>query len=204
MQERGLWHDKDPSPERQGKKWRLDCGADIPTLTCCARHCLASQEDFRYQRSGHHETLLNHRLMFDLYSKFHCECNWIERYWADVKREVRANCDYTFLWPWIMHRHLPEHPRRFARTSRDTLLLTARGWMMHHGRQMMIAAVVQYIQQVLLNEAALRLFRNDSLQCQRFGTQRTLEQAYSLMEDSEEFGSQLVAEYEYDSDTSSE
>lgn len=50
LQERGLWYDKDPTPERQGKKWRLDCGSDIPTLQCCARHCLASQPDFHFQR----------------------------------------------------------------------------------------------------------------------------------------------------------
>lgn len=114
LQERGLWHDKDPTPERQGKKWRLDCGADIPilpdisaetrTLVCCARHCLASQPDFRFQRSALQETLLKHKLMFDLYPRLHCESNVIERYWADVKREVRANCDYTYKG---LQAHLP-------------------------------------------------------------------------------------------------
>ena len=31
-----------------------------------------------------------------MYPKFHCECNWIERYWGSAKREARINYDYTY------------------------------------------------------------------------------------------------------------
>jgi hypothetical protein len=34
--------------------------------------------------------------IFELYPKYHCECNWIERYWGAAKREARQNCDYSF------------------------------------------------------------------------------------------------------------
>lgn len=33
--------------------------------------------------------------IFELYPKFHCETNWIERYWGAVKREARLNYEYT-------------------------------------------------------------------------------------------------------------
>lgn len=104
LEERDSWYEKDPNPERKGKKWRKDCGANIDIephsveqpLTCCATHCLATHSDFLFQRSALQETLQRAKHLHDLYPKFHCECNWIERYWADVKRDVRANYDYTF------------------------------------------------------------------------------------------------------------
>ena len=34
--------------------------------------------------------------IFELYPKYHCECNWIERYWGAAKREARLKCDYSF------------------------------------------------------------------------------------------------------------
>jgi hypothetical protein len=36
----------------------------------------------------------NHLVLF--YPKFHCELNFIEMYWAQVKRKVRSLCDYSF------------------------------------------------------------------------------------------------------------
>jgi hypothetical protein len=98
LEERGLWHDSDRTEHRKRKAWRLHCndknGNGNPP-ECCAYHCLANQPDFRNQKSALKETLDNHGMILEFYPKFHCECIWIERYWADVKRDVRANCDYT-------------------------------------------------------------------------------------------------------------
>lgn len=106
LEERKLWHDLDRTPGRQGKKWRLRCENNDSSSNpeCCAQHCLALQDDFKFQRSALQEVLLRHSLLFDLYPKFHCECNWIERYWADLKREVRRRCDYSFSG---LKQHLP-------------------------------------------------------------------------------------------------
>lgn len=32
----------------------------------------------------------------ELYPKYHCECNFIERYWGAAKRVARQQCDYSF------------------------------------------------------------------------------------------------------------
>ncbi|SAL98396.1 hypothetical protein [Absidia glauca] len=101
LQQRGLWHDMDGSEGRQGMKWRLFCGNNTSThnngnTECCARHCLANQEDFLCQRGALQEALHPHHIRIDFYPKFYCECNWIERYWADIKRYARKNCDYTY------------------------------------------------------------------------------------------------------------
>lgn len=32
----------------------------------------------------------------DYYPKYHCELNWIERVWSNVKAKLRIHCDYTF------------------------------------------------------------------------------------------------------------
>ncbi|KAG2211566.1 hypothetical protein INT45_003504 [Circinella minor] len=94
LEERGLWMEQDPY--RQGKKWRLSCNDDEkPDHKCCARHLLANQPDFKKQKSALQETVeQNH--VFEMYPKFHCETNWIERYWSYAKKEARANCDYSF------------------------------------------------------------------------------------------------------------
>lgn len=34
--------------------------------------------------------------IFELYPKFHCECNYIERYWGVCKRKAREECNYSF------------------------------------------------------------------------------------------------------------
>jgi hypothetical protein len=74
----------------------VDVSAIEEVLMCCARHCVASQPDFRSQVSLLEETISSagHHCLF--LPKFHCELNPIEAYWGASKRYARANCDYSF------------------------------------------------------------------------------------------------------------
>ena len=77
---------------------RLDCkrGTAIEDKTCCARHLMGSQPDFLEQKSALEEVVSERGHIFEMFPKFHCECNYIERYWGAVKRIAREQCDYTF------------------------------------------------------------------------------------------------------------
>jgi hypothetical protein len=93
LKERGLW------PE-QGLL--LDCPTtnDRPGCSseggCCARRILAAEKDFRDQTGRLQEEVekLGHQVLF--YPKFHCELNFIERYWCRAKWYARENCNYDF------------------------------------------------------------------------------------------------------------
>ena len=76
----------------------LTCKANPGALDnlYCARYLLALQPDFRRQVTALAETVEEAGHIFDLYPKFHCECNFIERYWGAVKRIAREQCDYSF------------------------------------------------------------------------------------------------------------
>jgi hypothetical protein len=52
--------------------------------------------DFKYQLPWIKETVRNagHEVIF--LPKFHCEFNWIERYWGAAKKYTRRNCNYTW------------------------------------------------------------------------------------------------------------
>ena len=65
-------------------------------LTCCARHILATQDDFKNQKPLLQELIeaRGHKVIF--YPKFHCELNYIEMYWGAAKRYVRQHCNYTW------------------------------------------------------------------------------------------------------------
>lgn len=110
LEERGLW----PSNGRNGIGERFL--ADCPTnwgrpgcpdgLTddvqkeivgrCCARTLLRNQQDFKEQK-GRLETEINERShLIIFYPKFHCELNFIERFWAGAKYYARENCQYDF------------------------------------------------------------------------------------------------------------
>ena len=67
-----------------------------PMSTCCALHCMASQPDFRAQKSILEETILQAGHICLFLPKYHCELNPIESYWGASKRYARANCDYSF------------------------------------------------------------------------------------------------------------
>ncbi|RPA71955.1 hypothetical protein BJ508DRAFT_245125 [Ascobolus immersus RN42] len=108
LSERGLW----PGTGRNilGDVFRADCPTshgrpgcpsdpedpDTGKVVgkCCARTLLANQKDFRSQRGKLEEmvTARGHKIIF--YPKFHCELNFIERYWASVKAYTREHCTY--------------------------------------------------------------------------------------------------------------
>ena len=49
-------------------------------LDCCARRIMSLQPDFCEQRSILEEAIIKAGHIFERYPKFHCECNFIERY----------------------------------------------------------------------------------------------------------------------------
>ena len=64
---------------------------------CCCKHLLASQPDFRSERSGLERVVESggHRCLF--LPKYHCELNWIERYWGAGKKYARRHCGYSLI-----------------------------------------------------------------------------------------------------------
>ena len=63
---------------------------------CCALRILEAELDFNNEVSLL-ETVVRgagHEIFF--YPKFHCEHNYIEYYWAALKRYTRENCKYSF------------------------------------------------------------------------------------------------------------
>ena len=57
---------------------------------------MSLQPDFQEQRSILKEAIIKSGHIFECYLKFHCECNFIERYWGFAKRETRRLCTYSF------------------------------------------------------------------------------------------------------------
>ena len=57
---------------------------------------LAAQPDFVAQKTALHEAVNKAGHLFALYPKYHCETNWIERYWGSAKRIARKECSYTY------------------------------------------------------------------------------------------------------------
>ena len=86
MKERGLFNDH--------KRYCNDIEAD--NHDCCAVHLLGSQPDFLEQRSILAEAIEKEGHIFELYPRYHCECNPIERFWGASKKVARRNCDYSF------------------------------------------------------------------------------------------------------------
>ena len=54
------------------------------------------EPDFLAQKGAIEELIENagHKCIFS--PKFHCELNFIERYWGASKRYARKNCDYSW------------------------------------------------------------------------------------------------------------
>jgi len=112
LAERGLW----PT-----NGIRLDCNGQCSD-NCCARRIMANQPDFLEQKSQISEKITNAGHFVDYYPKFHCECNYIERFWGAAKRQVRRDCDYSFASlksrvPQTMKSISLETIRKFSRKS---------------------------------------------------------------------------------------
>lgn len=110
LKERGLYRPKHPST---GQSITLDCKTKGGALYfngrrnpfCCHSHILSNEPDFKNQQSALFEVVYNTPHTVELYPKFHCECNWIERYWGATKRIARENCAYNFS---SLKQNLPE------------------------------------------------------------------------------------------------
>ena len=96
LKERGLgkWDEY----KAQGKYWKAKCGNKEPNSdhSCCPYHMLENQPDFRAQKTALEELVTKSGHLYALYPKYHCETNWIERYWSAAKRIARRECDYSF------------------------------------------------------------------------------------------------------------
>lgn len=144
LQERGLWNDdlkkqcgrqkKDKSnfEEREFQENLEEYQARVADRcevgkNCCALRILESQDDFKNEVSMLEIVITEagHEVIF--YPKFHCELNYIEYYWAALKRFTRDNCHYTFpeLEPTVMQAMDSvdlRTIRRFAMRSKRWLL----------------------------------------------------------------------------------
>lgn len=90
LEERGLW------PEEGLPRLCKGDGCRDSNPRCCAVRVLEAQPDFQDQKSLLQEITEEEGMIFEMYPKFHCECNWIERVWAEMKRITREEYDYSF------------------------------------------------------------------------------------------------------------
>jgi len=67
-----------------------------PDYVCCAKHLISIQPDFKEQKTAINEAVEAQGFLFELFPKYHCETNYIERYWGAAKRMARDQCDYSF------------------------------------------------------------------------------------------------------------
>ena len=71
----------------------MQCKDDCTSNSCCAKHILELQPDFKEQKSLVQEVIevAGHLCIF-----LHFELNYIEFFWGAVKQWLCENCDYTF------------------------------------------------------------------------------------------------------------
>ena len=91
LEERNLWEDV----------LKLDCSEKSKcgeVDNCCARNLLKSQPDFQRQLRWPHlkEFLASHGMLAAWLPAFHCEFNFIERFFCWLKMKCREQCDYNF------------------------------------------------------------------------------------------------------------
>ena len=92
--ERNLWRE-----HNSFGKFLLKCAScpksGIDHKQCCARAVIANQPDFLQQKGRLEEELTRLGLELIFYPKFHCELNFIERFWCSAKHYARDNCSYS-------------------------------------------------------------------------------------------------------------
>jgi hypothetical protein len=103
LKERGLYSEKNP---RTGLKIPASCKVKKGEVSryldgslseyCYYMHILGRQPDFVSQKSALFEVVEGTGHIVDLYLKFYCECNWIERYWCASKKIARKYCSYNY------------------------------------------------------------------------------------------------------------
>lgn len=131
LKERCLWPEN--GKNALGYTFRLDCPKshgrggclstedvlEQPELArlvgkCCARTVLANQPDFLNQKGRLEQELTDRSQSFIFYPKFHCEVNFIERFWAAAKFHTRENCSYDLI---SLRQTLPEALKMLPRAS---------------------------------------------------------------------------------------
>ena len=60
--------------------FKKDADNDLIRLDCCAQRIISLQPNFLEQKSALEEVTIRLEHIFERYPKFHCECNFIERY----------------------------------------------------------------------------------------------------------------------------
>lgn len=100
LREQGFWREK----RTDGCAFLLQCPttkdrSECESIeeNCCARSVLAAERDFLAQKGRLQEELeaLNQKIIF--YPKFHCELNFIEKFWCATKWYARKNCQYSLI-----------------------------------------------------------------------------------------------------------
>ena len=97
--ERGLWQER----RSDGHLFLLECpkgdgraGCNLELEGgCCARTVLSQERDFQEQKGRLQEELEASNQQVIFYPKFHCELNFIERFWCAAKYYACENCSYS-------------------------------------------------------------------------------------------------------------
>ncbi|RPA97800.1 hypothetical protein L873DRAFT_1770623 [Choiromyces venosus 120613-1] len=78
--------------------WTMGLRLECPKIqcACCACKILSLQFDFLHQKGKLQEIIKGTGYLVLFYPKFHCELNWIEYYWGQVKRYTQDNCKYNY------------------------------------------------------------------------------------------------------------
>ena len=69
---------------------------DASRISCCTRQMISLESDFLAQKGAIEELITKARHKCIFYPKFHCELNFIERYWKASKKYAQENCDYSW------------------------------------------------------------------------------------------------------------